>query len=168
MARKWSAHLQTSITVINFVVFVFDAIHSGQCLNGLVRPSFNTAVVLLVQDLATSLQELPAWDTHRQDMASKMQITRLRSLVHDCLAKHLYDGAIFFADKLVTRSAGDPQDVYLLAQVTSHFAYPIQWPTYRCPGSFGLWQTHGTSQQQEQEAPPALRHERSGSTMIVP
>ena len=43
----------------------------------------------------------------------------LRQLVKDCLAKHLYDGAAFFADKLVTLSGGAPADVYLLAQ--AHF-----------------------------------------------
>lgn len=30
--------------------------------------------------------------------------------------KHMYDNAIFFADKLVTLSQGDPDDVYRLAQ----------------------------------------------------
>ena len=40
----------------------------------------------------------------------------LRSLVHDCLAKHLYDAAIFFADKLVTLSSHSPAEVYTLAQ----------------------------------------------------
>lgn len=43
----------------------------------------------------------------------------LRALVKDCLAKHLYAGAAFFADKLVTLSGGAPADVYLLAQ--AHF-----------------------------------------------
>ena len=30
--------------------------------------------------------------------------------------RHLYENAIFFADKLVTLSHGDPDDVYRLAQ----------------------------------------------------
>jgi hypothetical protein len=42
---------------------------------------------------------------------------RMRSLVHDCLAKHLYDSAIFYADKLVTMSNGAAADVYTLAEV---------------------------------------------------
>ena len=42
---------------------------------------------------------------------------RLRSLVHDCLAKHMYEAAAFFADKLVTLSRGAQPDVYILAQV---------------------------------------------------
>lgn len=42
---------------------------------------------------------------------------RLRSLVQDCISKHLYKGAVFFADKLVTLSDSAPADVYLLAQV---------------------------------------------------
>ena len=42
---------------------------------------------------------------------------RLRPLVQDCLAKHLYNSAIFYADKLNTLSKQAPQDAYLLAQV---------------------------------------------------
>lgn len=41
---------------------------------------------------------------------------QLRSLVHDCLAKHMYDSAIFFADKLVSMSGQAPAEVYTLAQ----------------------------------------------------
>lgn len=44
----------------------------------------------------------------------------MRSLVHDCLAKHLYDSAIFYADKLVTMSNGASADVYTLAEVIAH------------------------------------------------
>ena len=40
----------------------------------------------------------------------------LRAIVHDCLAKHMYEGAAFFADKLVTLSGGAPAEVYTLAQ----------------------------------------------------
>ena len=40
----------------------------------------------------------------------------LHNLVHDCLAKHMYDAAIFFADKLVTFSGCTPAEVYTLAQ----------------------------------------------------
>ena len=42
---------------------------------------------------------------------------KLRTLVQDCLAKHLYDSAIFHADKLTTMSDQAPRDAYLLAQV---------------------------------------------------
>lgn len=42
---------------------------------------------------------------------------RMRSLVHDCLAKHMYESAIFYADKLVTMSNGAAADVYTLAEV---------------------------------------------------
>lgn len=37
--------------------------------------------------------------------------------MQDCLAKHLYTSAVFYADKLVTLSGSDPSDVYMLAQV---------------------------------------------------
>ena len=43
--------------------------------------------------------------------------SKLRTLVQDCLAKHLYESAIFYADKLATMSNQAPRDVYLLAQV---------------------------------------------------
>ena len=44
---------------------------------------------------------------------------KMRGLVHDCFAKHLYDSAIFFADKLVTMSEGADTDVFTLAEVLS-------------------------------------------------
>ncbi len=50
-------------------------------------------------------------------MAAEPLCQDLRSLVHDCLAKHLYESAAFYADKLVTLSDGTPGDVYVLAQV---------------------------------------------------
>ena len=49
-------------------------------------------------------------------MASDNQLARLRAVVQDSLGKHLFENAIFFADKLVTLSRGDPDDVYRLAQ----------------------------------------------------
>lgn len=42
---------------------------------------------------------------------------RLRLLVQDCIDKHLYASAVFYADKLVTLSGSAPSDVYLMAQV---------------------------------------------------
>ena len=50
-------------------------------------------------------------------MAGEPLCQDLRGLVHDCLAKHLYESAAFYADKLVTLSDGTPADVYVLAQV---------------------------------------------------
>ena len=46
-------------------------------------------------------------------------LEKLRSLVADCLDKHLFTTAVFFADKLVTLSDGDAEDVYRLAQARS-------------------------------------------------
>ena len=45
--------------------------------------------------------------------------SKMRCLVHDCLAKHLYDSAIFYADKLVTMSRSADADVYTLAEVAN-------------------------------------------------
>lgn len=45
------------------------------------------------------------------------QCHKLQLLVHDCLAKHLYGSAIFFADKLTSLSECAPADVFTLAQV---------------------------------------------------
>lgn len=55
--------------------------------------------------------------TRGRPMACKALCEDLTSLVHDCLAKHLYESAAFYADKLVTLSDGAPADVYVLAQV---------------------------------------------------
>ncbi|KAK9828405.1 hypothetical protein WJX81_004996 [Elliptochloris bilobata] len=49
-------------------------------------------------------------------MATEPLCQDLRFLVHDCLAKHMYESAAFYADKLVTVSDGAPGDVYVLAQ----------------------------------------------------
>jgi hypothetical protein len=46
-----------------------------------------------------------------------MDPDQLRSLVQDCIAKHLYSTAVFYADKLVTLTQYAPGDVYLVAQV---------------------------------------------------
>ncbi|KAF3777011.1 Anaphase-promoting complex subunit 6 [Nymphaea thermarum] len=42
-------------------------------------------------------------------------IERLRGVVRDCVNKHLYSSAIFFADK-VAAFTGDPADIYMQAQ----------------------------------------------------
>ncbi|CAN6484026.1 unnamed protein product [Victoria cruziana] len=42
-------------------------------------------------------------------------IDRLRGVVRDCVNKHLYSSAIFFADK-VAAFTGDPADIYMQAQ----------------------------------------------------
>jgi anaphase-promoting complex subunit 6 len=51
-----------------------------------------------------------------------IRVDRLRCLVQDCLAKHLYPTAAFYADLLVSTTNYDISDVYLLAQVR------INWP----------------------------------------
>mgnify|MGYP001985376239 CR=1 FL=1 len=47
-------------------------------------------------------------------------LEKLRSVVRDCLEKHLDDSAVFFADKLVSMSgdgdARDPDDLFLYCQ----------------------------------------------------
>lgn len=55
--------------------------------------------------------------------ARKMACERLRALVQDCIAKHLYKGAVFFADKLLTLSDNSPSDLYLLAQVRRSYGF---------------------------------------------
>ena len=45
----------------------------------------------------------------------QLSLDALRSIVQDSLGKHLYENAIFFADKLVTLSQS-ADDVYRLAQ----------------------------------------------------
>ncbi|KAM7279275.1 hypothetical protein ACFE04_006409 [Oxalis oulophora] len=43
------------------------------------------------------------------------EIERLRGVVRDCVSKHLYSSAIFFADK-VAAATTDPADIYMQAQ----------------------------------------------------
>lgn len=43
-------------------------------------------------------------------------LEKVRVIVRDCLDKHLYSSAIFFADKLVTMSGLATQDLYMHAQ----------------------------------------------------
>ncbi|XP_019187177.1 PREDICTED: anaphase-promoting complex subunit 6 [Ipomoea nil] len=43
------------------------------------------------------------------------EIDRLRGVVRDCMSKHLYSSAIFFADK-VAAITSDPTDIYMQAQ----------------------------------------------------
>lgn len=43
------------------------------------------------------------------------EIEKLRGVVRDCVSKHLYSSAIFFADK-VAALTNDPADVYMQAQ----------------------------------------------------
>lgn len=44
------------------------------------------------------------------------ELEKLRAIVRDCLSKHLYSSAIFFADKLVTMAGHATQDLYMHAQ----------------------------------------------------
>lgn len=43
------------------------------------------------------------------------EIEKLRGVVRDCVSKHLYSSAIFFADKVAALTS-DPADVYMQAQ----------------------------------------------------
>lgn len=64
----------------------------------------------------TTLDEGRVGATFRRAMTTPQSLAKLRSIVQDSLGKHLYENAIFFADKLVTLSHGEPDDVYRLAQ----------------------------------------------------
>ncbi|KAL2620164.1 hypothetical protein R1flu_000369 [Riccia fluitans] len=46
----------------------------------------------------------------------EMDLEKLRSVVRDCMCKHLYSSAIFFADKLATLAGNTPQDLFMHAQ----------------------------------------------------
>lgn len=43
------------------------------------------------------------------------EIEKIRGVVRDCVSKHLYSSAIFFADK-VAALTNDPADIYMQAQ----------------------------------------------------
>ena len=42
-------------------------------------------------------------------------VEKLRGVIRDCMSKHLYSSAIFFADK-VAAITSDPADIYMQAQ----------------------------------------------------
>ncbi|KAG1366329.1 hypothetical protein COCNU_13G001190 [Cocos nucifera] len=48
-------------------------------------------------------------------MMREEEVERLRGVVRDCVSKHLYSSAIFFADK-VAAATGDYADIYMQAQ----------------------------------------------------
>ena len=50
------------------------------------------------------------------DGAMARTLAKLRGVARDCLDKHLVDSAVFFADKLVSASDGDADDVYLYCE----------------------------------------------------
>jgi anaphase-promoting complex subunit 6 len=74
---------------------------------------------------------------------------RLRSLVQDCIAKHLYGSAVFYADKLLVLSGGAPADVYLLAQAMYVARQPLRaLALLKAPPT-----VRGATQQQQQPHP---------------
>lgn len=48
-------------------------------------------------------------------MIGDNEIEKMRGVVRDCVSKHLYSSAIFFADK-VAAFTSDPADIYMQAQ----------------------------------------------------
>ena len=50
------------------------------------------------------------------ETGGKVDISQLRNLVRQYIDMHLYKTALFWADKAVSLSNGDIQDVYWLAQ----------------------------------------------------
>ena len=62
--------------------------------------------------------------------AVEQQCVRLRSLVQACLAKHMYDSAAFYADKLITLSRQAPADIYMLAQVNNWQCFSTREPHF--------------------------------------
>jgi hypothetical protein len=47
------------------------------------------------------------------------EVEKLRAVVRDCLGKHLYSSAIFFADKLATLAGNATQDLYMQENLTT-------------------------------------------------
>ena len=59
-------------------------------------------------------------------MDTEFVCAQIRSLVQDCLAKHMHGSAVFYANKLITLG-NHPGDVLLLADVSL--------PRWRCPAA---------------------------------
>eukprot|EP00887_Chlorella_sp_A99_P002438 scaffold10.g2438.t1 len=66
--------------------------------------------------VVSTLRSPPLAAGHPGDLAAmpleQEAAATLRSVVHDCLAKHMYDAAAFFADKLLTFTAGAPAEAF--------------------------------------------------------
>ena len=50
-------------------------------------------------------------------------VEKLRRLVQSSIAKHSYESAVFFADKLVTLTNEEPEEIFRLAQVCASPAF---------------------------------------------
>lgn len=66
--------------------------------------------------LTTAPTDKAAFLEFKMATGGKVDIAQLRNLVRQYIDKHLYKTALFWADKAVTLSNGDVQDVYWLAQ----------------------------------------------------
>jgi len=58
----------------------------------------------------------PASEASLPSRNAQLNPDQIRQLVNDCISKHMYPSATFFADKLTTITQGEPNAVYLLAQ----------------------------------------------------
>lgn len=70
-------------------------------------------------------------------MQHAVLIGKLRRLVQSSMAKHAYESAVFFADKLVTLTHEEPEEIFRLAQVdhshalccVSLWIFPVRYIT---------------------------------------
>lgn len=65
----------------------------------------------------------------REEKMRDGEVEKLRAVVRDCLGKHLYSSAIFFADKLATLAGNATQDLYMQASGKDFILG--QWPGFR-------------------------------------
>jgi hypothetical protein len=64
------------------------------------------------------------------------EVVKLRAVARDCLGKHLYSSAIFFAGKLVTVAGNATQDVYMQASNVMSIPFTLYSPSI--PSRFHL------------------------------
>lgn len=65
------------------------------------------------------------------------EVEKLRAVVRDCLGKHLYSSAIFFADKLATLAGNATQDLYMQVSRVLVFLVYLHF-SFMCCSSFSF------------------------------
>lgn len=78
-------------------------------------PEASSALFFLCQSAELEGGEEEEEEEETEIKMREEEMEKLRGVVKDCLAKHLYSSAIFFADKLAAFSS-DPTDIFLQAQ----------------------------------------------------
>ncbi|GFZ05090.1 anaphase promoting complex 6 [Actinidia rufa] len=107
LSRRFDISVKTSVessVKVAFPVYIPNQTAAPQIQNPPQNPL----------SLSLSLSHLRPTSTNPTKMRVE-EIEKLRGVVRDCVSKHLYSSAIFFADKVAALTS-DPADIYMQAQ----------------------------------------------------